>query len=133
MGDVAVYVVLGGGPVRGGAPDSKRSCLTGGAGPLSCGKRSEGKDRCGPQRGSGPVGTRWASRSCPASPGSSGITCTRCSLSNSTWETTSPITALNQADDVHPTGDGYRVVVETVYPYVTAAIQEHTKAKRTGG
>ena len=26
MGDVAVYVVLGGGPVRGGAQNSKRGC-----------------------------------------------------------------------------------------------------------
>jgi acyl-CoA thioesterase-1 len=41
--------------------------------------------------------------------------------------------ALNQADGVHPTSDGYRVIVETVYPYVTAAIQERTKSKRAGG
>jgi acyl-CoA thioesterase-1 len=41
--------------------------------------------------------------------------------------------ALNQADGIHPTGDGYRVVVETVYPYVTAAIQERRKGKRAGG
>jgi len=41
--------------------------------------------------------------------------------------------ALNQADGVHPTSDGYRVIVETVYPYVTAAIQERTKGKRAGG
>ncbi len=40
---------------------------------------------------------------------------------------------MNQADGVHPTGDGYRVVVETVYPYVTTAIQERTKGKRAGG
>ena len=37
--------------------------------------------------------------------------------------------ALNQADGIHPTGDGYRVVVETVYPYVTAAIH----GRRSGG
>ena len=66
MGDVAVYVVLGGGPVRGSTQDSKRFCLTGGAAPISCGKRSEGKDRCGLQRRSGPVGAWWPSRSCPA-------------------------------------------------------------------
>ena len=41
--------------------------------------------------------------------------------------------ALNQADGVHPTGDGYRIIVETVYPYVTAAIQERTKGKPAGG
>jgi acyl-CoA thioesterase-1 len=41
--------------------------------------------------------------------------------------------ALNQADGIHPTGEGYRVVVETVYPYVTAAIQERRKGKRGGG
>ena len=29
MGDVAVFVVLGRGPVRGGAQDSKRNCRTG--------------------------------------------------------------------------------------------------------
>ena len=75
---------------RCGAARRTRSgaALLGGAAPISCGKRSEGKDRYGLQRGSGPIGTRWASRSCPASPGSGGITCTRCSLSNSTWETT---------------------------------------------
>ena len=66
MGGVAVCVALGGGPVRGGAQDAKRSCLTGGAAPTSCGKRSEGKDRCGLQRGSGPVGAWGASRSCLA-------------------------------------------------------------------
>jgi acyl-CoA thioesterase-1 len=41
--------------------------------------------------------------------------------------------ALNQADGIHPTGEGYRVVVETVYPYVTAAIQGRTQGKRAGG
>jgi len=93
-GPVAVYVALGGDTCSGGAARRTRSgaALLGGATPISCGKRSEGKDRCGLQRGLGPVGAWWPSRSCPASPRSSGITCTRCSLSNSTWETTSPIT-----------------------------------------
>ena len=88
MGDVAVFVVLGRGPVRGGAQDSKRSCLTGRGCSHLVREEAEGKDRYSLQRRSGPVGTRWASQSCPASPGSGGITCTRCSLSNSTWETT---------------------------------------------
>jgi acyl-CoA thioesterase-1 len=30
--------------------------------------------------------------------------------------------ALNQPDGIHPTADGYAVIAETVYPYVTAAI-----------
>ena len=30
--------------------------------------------------------------------------------------------ALNQPDFIHPTGEGYARVVETVYPYVTAAV-----------
>jgi hypothetical protein len=88
--DVAVHVALAGGPVRGGAQDAKRVCLTGGAAPISCGKRSEGKDRCGLQRGSGPSGTRWPSRSCPASQTSGRILCMLSGMSNSTWETTSP-------------------------------------------
>jgi acyl-CoA thioesterase-1 len=41
--------------------------------------------------------------------------------------------ALNQADGIHPTGEGYRTVAETVYPYVTAAIRERAKGKRTEG
>ena len=32
--------------------------------------------------------------------------------------------ALNQADAVHPTAEGYTVVVETIYPYVVEAIEE---------
>ena len=32
---------------------------------------------------------------------------------------------LNQADKLHPTADGYARVVETVYPFVIAAIQRH--------
>jgi len=30
--------------------------------------------------------------------------------------------ALNQADGIHPTGEGYRIAAETVYPYVLQAI-----------
>jgi hypothetical protein len=74
--------------VRGGAQDLQRSCLTGRGCSHLVREEAEGKDRYSLQRRSGPVGTRWASQSCPASPGSGGITCTRCSLSNSTWETT---------------------------------------------
>ena len=53
---------------RCGAAHRTRSgvALLGGATPLSCGKRSEGKDRCGLQTGSGPVGAWWPFRSCPA-------------------------------------------------------------------
>ena len=32
--------------------------------------------------------------------------------------------ALNQADSIHPTVEGYAVVVETVYPYVVVAINQ---------
>jgi hypothetical protein len=30
---------------------------------------------------------------------------------------------LNQPDFIHPTAEGYAVVVETIYPYVVEAIQ----------
>jgi acyl-CoA thioesterase-1 len=30
---------------------------------------------------------------------------------------------LNQPDGIHPTADGYKIVVETVYPYVVEAIE----------
>ncbi len=30
---------------------------------------------------------------------------------------------LNQADGIHPTADGYQIVVDTVYPYVVEAIE----------
>jgi acyl-CoA thioesterase-1 len=32
---------------------------------------------------------------------------------------------LNQADGIHPTAEGYRLIVENIYPYVVEAIQEH--------
>jgi hypothetical protein len=66
MGDVAVCVVLGGGPVRGGAQDSKRSCLTG----RGCSHLV--REEVGGQRSLWPterLGPRWrvgAPRSCPA-------------------------------------------------------------------
>ncbi len=31
--------------------------------------------------------------------------------------------ALNQADFIHPTGDGYAVIVETIYPYIVEALE----------
>jgi acyl-CoA thioesterase I len=37
--------------------------------------------------------------------------------------------ALNQADGIHPTADGYRIVTETVYPYVVQAIREREKSR----
>jgi acyl-CoA thioesterase-1 len=37
--------------------------------------------------------------------------------------------ALNQPDGIHPTADGYRIIAETVYPYVAAAIH----GRRSGG
>ena len=36
--------------------------------------------------------------------------------------------ALNQADGIHPTAEGYRVVVDHIFPYVIKAIEAH-KAK----
>ena len=32
---------------------------------------------------------------------------------------------LNQSDGIHPTADGYRVIVDNIYSYVVEAIQEH--------
>jgi acyl-CoA thioesterase-1 len=32
---------------------------------------------------------------------------------------------LNQADGIHPTAEGYRVIVDHIFPYVTEAIQTH--------
>ncbi len=32
---------------------------------------------------------------------------------------------LNQADGIHPTAEGYRVVVDHIYPYVVEAIEAH--------
>ena len=31
---------------------------------------------------------------------------------------------LNQADFIHPTAEGYKIVVETIYPYVVQALQQ---------
>ena len=36
---------------------------------------------------------------------------------------------LNQADGIHPTAEGYRKIVETVYPYVTEAVKVHKAEK----
>jgi len=33
--------------------------------------------------------------------------------------------ALNQSDGIHPTADGYRIIVDNIYPYVVEAIQVH--------
>jgi acyl-CoA thioesterase-1 len=33
--------------------------------------------------------------------------------------------ALNQADGIHPTAEGYRVIVEHIYPYVLQGIERH--------
>ena len=33
--------------------------------------------------------------------------------------------ALNQPDGIHPTADGYRIIVDNVYPYVVEAIEKH--------
>jgi acyl-CoA thioesterase-1 len=35
--------------------------------------------------------------------------------------------ALNQEDGIHPTAEGYRIVTDTVYPYVVAAIDARRK------
>jgi hypothetical protein len=85
---------------RCGAARRTRSgaALLGGAAPISCGKVSEGKDRCGLQRGSGPVGAWWPYRSCPASPASRRTSCRLCGMTNSTWETTSLITHYHIAN-----------------------------------
>ncbi len=32
---------------------------------------------------------------------------------------------LNQADAIHPTAEGYRKIVDTIYPYVRSAIKKH--------
>jgi acyl-CoA thioesterase-1 len=37
--------------------------------------------------------------------------------------------ALNQADGIHPTAEGYKVVTETVYPFAVRAIQQIQKGK----
>lgn len=38
---------------------------------------------------------------------------------------------LNQADGIHPTAEGYRKIVDTVYPYVTEAVKIHKAKMRT--
>lgn len=38
---------------------------------------------------------------------------------------------LNRADGIHPTAEGYRMVVETVYPFVVEAIARTGKRHRT--
>jgi acyl-CoA thioesterase-1 len=35
---------------------------------------------------------------------------------------------LNQPDGIHPTVEGYRKIVENIYPYVTSAISKHREA-----
>jgi acyl-CoA thioesterase I len=37
---------------------------------------------------------------------------------------------LNQADGIHPTAEGYRIVAETVYPYVKKAIEERKRMRQ---
>jgi len=69
MGDVAVCVALGGGPVRGGAQDSKRSCLTG----RSCSHLV--REEVGGQRSLWPterLGSRWRVVALPILPGFTG-------------------------------------------------------------
>ncbi len=38
---------------------------------------------------------------------------------------------LNLKDGIHPTGDGYQIIVERLYPYVRKAITAHQKNTRT--
>jgi len=33
--------------------------------------------------------------------------------------------SLNQADGIHPTADGYRKIVDNIYPYVAEAVKRH--------
>jgi acyl-CoA thioesterase I len=40
--------------------------------------------------------------------------------------------ALNQADGIHPTAEGYKIVVETVYPYVVEAIRRRSGGRKSG-
>ena len=92
-GPVAVYVALGGGPVRGGAQDAKRSCLTGrGYSPLV-------REEAGGQRSLWPperLGPRRRVVALPIPPGFARLERhhVRCNLSSSTWETMSPITMV---------------------------------------
>jgi acyl-CoA thioesterase-1 len=36
---------------------------------------------------------------------------------------------LNQTDGIHPTAEGYRIIVENIYPYIVEAIQKHQESK----
>ena len=38
---------------------------------------------------------------------------------------------LNQADGIHPTADGYKIVARTVYPFVKKAVDDIVKARRS--
>jgi acyl-CoA thioesterase-1 len=42
-------------------------------------------------------------------------------------------TALNQADGIHPTAEGYRIIVDRIFPALTAVLDEQGRrvAKRT--
>lgn len=39
--------------------------------------------------------------------------------------------SLNQADGIHPTAEGYRIIAETVYPHVLAAIDRQKRMAET--
>ena len=36
---------------------------------------------------------------------------------------------LNQADGIHPTADGYRKIVDHIFPYIVQAIEHHKKTR----
>ncbi len=36
---------------------------------------------------------------------------------------------LNQMDGIHPTGEGYAIITENIYPYVLKAIKQHQESK----
>ena len=40
---------------------------------------------------------------------------------------------LNQADGIHPTAEGYRRIVDHIYPYVIQAIERHEQPGARGG
>lgn len=42
-------------------------------------------------------------------------------------ENVAAVRELNQADEIHPTAEGYTVVVETIYPYVVEAVARIAK------
>jgi len=41
------------------------------------------------------------------------------------------VRSLNQADTIHPTAEGYRIVADTVYPYVVQAIEKKGQIGKT--